>query len=453
MPHNEGPSTPADVKVEIVNRQTLACLLIILSGLVVYFPVLYNSFQTKWDDQWVVINNYTSRGFTIDNILAILTEYYHGQYAPANQLYYTFIYSLAGYDSFAFHAASLLVHLMNSCLVYRLLTKILMMFYPDKSFRDHIYTISFLSSVLFVIHPINAEAVAWIAASKILVYSFFYLLALNIYISHLESPREINYLYIFLLFTFSFAGKEQAVTFPVCMLLIHYFAGGNLLDRRFWMDKIPFFILSLFFGWVTIESQAAVGSGVFSASEQYPFFQRIVFASYALIEYAIKCVLPVNLFYIYPFPMMIGEPLPLRFYLYPITLIILTACGWSIYKKKPLFLFGALFFIIHISLALHLIPISRFAITADRYVYISSIIGCLCISFVFVFFKRRFDKIAYVVNVLFFFLLVSLGIYTNLRVRVWKDSETLKKEMKKIIESRPDFRKSTISYPDSLPTI
>ena len=68
---------------------TLACLLF-------YFPVLNNQFQSLWDDQWVVMNGYTEAGLGWDNILKIFIEFYHGQYAPINQLYYTVLYSLFG---------------------------------------------------------------------------------------------------------------------------------------------------------------------------------------------------------------------------------------------------------------------------------------------------------------------------------------------------------------------
>jgi len=419
----------------LLTKQFWAYLVISLCGLLAYFPVFQNKFQDKWDDQWVVINDYTHRGFTIDNIWSILTEYYHGQYAPANQLYYTILHSLAGYDPRAFHAASLLIHLLNSCLVYLLLTKLLPLIFKSDQHNDQTCKIALLSSIIFVIHPINAEAVAWVAASKILIYSFFYLLALNMYVNYLRQPRSINYVCILALFTLSFAGKEQAVTFPVCMLLISYFAGNKIFDKNFWLDKIPFFVLSLFFGWVTIESQAAVGTGLLSASEQYPFHQRLAFASYSVIEYATKCLLPIKLSYIYHFPNLVGEALPVRFYFYPIALLPLIVFGWEA-CKKPIVLFGVLFFLIHISLTIHIIPISRFAITADRYAYISSISGCLCISLSYVFLQNRFSGHLFLINIVTLILLGVLFGYTNVRARVWKDTVTLKKEVKRILESR-----------------
>ncbi|WP_448633946.1 hypothetical protein [Pedobacter panaciterrae] len=120
-----------NVNSSLLKNQVVIHLLIVLCCLLSYFPVFCNKFQNKWDDQWVVINDYTSRGFNVDNIWSILTEYYHGQYAPANQLYYTFLHSLDGYNPLVFHSASLLLHLINSCLVYLLLTRLLTLIFKD----------------------------------------------------------------------------------------------------------------------------------------------------------------------------------------------------------------------------------------------------------------------------------------------------------------------------------
>ncbi|MDR3247115.1 MAG: hypothetical protein LBT50_11885 [Prevotellaceae bacterium] len=100
--------------------QLRAWLTLGVAVLLVYFPALSNEFLMLWDDQWVVINSYTYHGFTADNIRRIFTEFYKGQYAPLNQLYYTSLYSVFGLNSFVFHLGSLLLHFANVMLVYYL---------------------------------------------------------------------------------------------------------------------------------------------------------------------------------------------------------------------------------------------------------------------------------------------------------------------------------------------
>ena len=59
--------------------------------ILIYSPVFSHEFQNKWDDQWVAINHYTEGGLNLHNLWIIVSEFYHGQYAPVNQLYYTLL--------------------------------------------------------------------------------------------------------------------------------------------------------------------------------------------------------------------------------------------------------------------------------------------------------------------------------------------------------------------------
>ena len=71
--------------------------------LLVYYPTLKNGFLTGWDDQWMVFSHYTERGWTVDNLWHIFTDFYGGQYAPLAFLSYLVLYAGFGYDPFYFH--------------------------------------------------------------------------------------------------------------------------------------------------------------------------------------------------------------------------------------------------------------------------------------------------------------------------------------------------------------
>lgn len=123
---------------------------------------------------------------------------------------------------------------------------------------------------------------------------------------------------------------------------------------------------------ITMISQAADDAGVLSDEKHYPLYQNLAFAGYAFTEYFVKCLVPINISYMYPFPNPIGQTMPAWYWIYPFALILVAVLLRQVWKNK-LIMFGVLFFSIHIGLALHIIPIARFAIVADRYVYISSI--------------------------------------------------------------------------------
>lgn len=434
-------STPSKImmlKGFIDNNKTLTTILFLISiSLLVYFPVLSHKFQMRWDDQWVVVNAYTEDGLTRSNLWAILTEFYNGQYAPANQLSYTLLYSAFGYNPFWFHFLGVIIHISNVILVYLFIKKLLNL---SKGFKTESVTrIAFLTAIIMAVHPFLVESVAWLSASKILIYSFFYLIAIHIYLNYLVSKKIGYYLLVVLFFILSFAGKEQAVTLPVCLLLIDYAVKRDFRSKWLWFEKLPLFIIAFIFGYITLLSQSADKAGLLSEAPRYPFYQNIIFASYSVTEYLVKCLIPVKLSYLYVFPNAIGREVPMRFWMYPAMLLIICVSFWGFWKKHWVF-FGISFFIVHLGVCLHVIPISRFAIVADRYVYVASI-GIFFLMAYFV--DKALNNLKYKnLTIMFTFLYVfSIGIYAHQHSKIWHDSDKLKQELKELLKKRNDFQK------------
>ncbi len=420
-------------EIIVINSGVSSVAALVCLTLIVHFPVFSHQFQTHWDDQWVVINPYTENGLNAQNLWAILTEFYRGQYAPLNQLLYTIVYSAFGYNPFWFHLASVLLHLCNVLLVYFFIRRILM---RSGSFQPvSIARISFFTAAIMALHPLLVESVAWISASKILLYSFFYLIGLHFYLKYLSSNKIIYYFLTVLFFIFSFGGKEQAVTFPVCLLLVDYAMNRNLKNKRVWMEKVPLFMLALVMGYITLLSQSADQAGLLSGARHYPFYQNVIFASYCTTEYLVKCLIPVKLSYLYVFPNAIGEEVPKRFWVYPLLLLILLFAFRDFWKKKWVF-FGMTFFLVHIGMVLHIIPMSRFSMIADRYAYMASV----GIFFLVAFFADKAlnqAKHTRLVMTIAFLYCISIGIYAHQRSKVWHNSDSLKKELKDLLEKAP----------------
>lgn len=404
--------------------------------LLVYWPVFFHEFQWLWDDHWVAMNEYTEDGLSPANLWRVLSEYYHGQYAPVNESYYILLYAMFGYDPFWFHTGSLLIHIANVLLLYFFISRLLEQS-ADFTFAS-VRRIAFTTALLLALHPFLVEAVAWVSASKIILYVFFYLVSLQCYLSYISSGKKQFYWCAVLFFIVSFGAKEQAVVMPCCLLLIDRVLKRDLGSRKIWLEKAPFFALALFFGILTMLSQASDGGGVLSGEKTYPFYQNIVLACYTFTEYFVKCLVPVKLLYIYPFPNLPGEPLPLRFWIYPV-MVIIAAVGLFNFWKQKWVLFGMGFFIIHLLVVLNIIPMSRFAIVADRYVYLAS----AGIFFLLSFFLDRavINKVKYIrpLVILAGLYVISLGIYARQRSNVWRDSHTLKEEMREMIKSRKDY--------------
>lgn len=136
----------------------------------------------------------------------------------------------------------------------------------------------------------------------------------------------------------------------------------------------------------------------------------------------------------YNFPNPVGSPVPARFWIYPFILIIIFVTLRDYWKNRWV-LFGIAFFIIHLAVVLHIIPISRMAIVADRYAYIASIGIFFLISY---YLDNAIRSVKYKnVSILIFSIYIGyLGLYTQQHAKVWHDDETLKKELFEAVKQR-----------------
>lgn len=105
--------------------QAIALLGICLLTVCAFLPTFWNGFQMEWDDHWMVMNPQTVFYLNMESIAKIFCTPYHGQWAPFNQLLYTTLYNIFGYNPRPFHIASLLIHVANVCLVFKVLCQIL----------------------------------------------------------------------------------------------------------------------------------------------------------------------------------------------------------------------------------------------------------------------------------------------------------------------------------------
>lgn len=404
----------------------IALILIVIA---VYFSIIGHDFLYKWDDQWVVINKYTDTGLDWKNLWAVLTEFYHGQYAPFNELSYILIHAVFGYSPMAFHVASILWHVANTVLLFLFLSRLLKMI-PGNPLAEQSRNIAWICTLLWAVHPVNVEPVAWISASKILVYSSYYLAALLLYLYYIARPGLGKYIGLLALFVASFFGKEQAVVLPLAFLLVDYVTRREGKVGYLFLEKAPFLILALFFGIVTILSQGDGGN-----MPEYSLWQRLLFCGYTLYEYMVKTVLPINLMYLYPFPTTPEGKMPFMMYMYPLMILAAVYLVY-VFRKEHMLVFGALFFVVHLLVAIHLISISRFAIVADRYNYLAMIGPLLVIVHFLCLWHQKHRIAARLVIGLYFAYLCT---YTIIYQQNWDNSEHVKRHVKEIA----NFQKSS----------
>ena len=405
-----------------MKKRIISLALIVIA---VFISIVGHRFLYQWDDHWVVFNQYTDAGLNPNNLWRVLVEFHHGQYAPFNELSYILIHAVFGYSPMAFHAASILWHTANMVLLFLFLNRLLKMI-PGNPLIDQSANVAWVCALLWAVHPVNVEPVAWISASKILVYAFYYLAALLLYLYYIERSGIGKYIGLLALFVASFLGKEQAVVLPLAFLLVDYVTRRDCGVGYLLLEKAPFLILALFFGIVTILSQGAGGN-----MPEYSLWQRLLFCGYTLYEYMVKTVLPMNLMYLYPFPISPEGKMPFMIFMYPL-MILAAAYLVYMFRKERMLVFGSLFFVVHLLVAIHFISISRFAIVADRYNYLAMVGPLLVIVHYLCLWHRKHKMAARVVLGLYF---VYLCTYTIIYQQNWNNSEHVKRHYNEIVNS------------------
>ena len=155
-------------------------IILIAVSIAIYYPVTDYPFMKSWDDQWQVLNFYTTNGLSMNSIISIFSTFYNGQYSPLNQLYYTAIFHYFGFNASVFHLFSLLWHVGYTILIFCFIHKLLNEYHRKPAHANMLIALGVSISV--AIHPVNAEVVSWLSASKVLLCSFFYMASLLCYL-------------------------------------------------------------------------------------------------------------------------------------------------------------------------------------------------------------------------------------------------------------------------------
>lgn len=395
---------------------------ILLATLIAYLPIFSGEKEfTNWDDDGYVTDQPLIKELNSENLnilfkpsTAVILNYH-----PLTMISLAIDYR-RGYDedtntlSIApFATTSIILHLLNTTLVFIFLYRL---------GRKRIW-LAAIAALLFGIHPMHVESVAWISERKDLLYCFFFLLSCIAYMQYLDKKKFSMLGLSFILFSASCLSKAMAVPLPLVLLLIDYLEKRKFTGKVI-SEKLPYFIIALLVGYNTILIQAtAIGE-----LELFNLPQRLMFAAYGFCMYLVKLLVPVNLSAFYPYPDIALGGLPAFYHIAPLAAIaILVLPVMLLVRKNPErareVIWGAGFYILTIALVLQFVSVGR-ALMADRYTYVSYI-GPLFIAGVFLHdFIENPKYRNMVLGIAGLFAAICI-ILTYSRVQVWQNSKTL----------------------------
>ncbi len=394
-------------------------LLILAAGALVYFNSLFNGFV--WDDEEQIVKNTLVQNFSNLPLIFRYSTYYGGGGAPTGWFYrpmmtlsYLINYSLWGPNAFGFHFFQVIIHLLNAALIFLVFSEI---FSREKLSNSKI--VGFLTALVFVVHPANVEAVAYIAALQESLYTLF---ALSIFLVLLWFKKTQDFRYWFLL-TFllllSLLSKESALfIIPLMFVFLFFFQKEKIVG---WVFSSIFAFLGYLFLRLVVAQIPLLSPDIGPVAES-SLSQRLTSLPYETVSYLRIIFFPKDLFISQH--TLITDLSDFRFWGF---LLLLLPCvafftWFGARKKSKLFFFFAFWFIGSLSLVLNIIPLDM--IVAERWLYFP-LIGFLGMMAMILAWFDRFSRVSRLVVPLFLAAVVLLGARTVIRNTNWHNGLTL----------------------------
>jgi protein O-mannosyl-transferase len=334
-------------------RRWLGVAVIVLAGVIAFGPAMHGDWV--WDDDSEIVNN------AVIKDPAGLRKIWAGagtlDYFPLKTSVQWVQWRLFGPAPFGYHVTNLVLHLLSALLIWRLLRRLGVKY-------------GWVGGLLFAVHPLTVESVAWIAELKNALSLPPLLLAFDRYIAFAEKGRRRDHLLALLLFAAAMLCKTSVVMLPVFLLVYAWWRRGRIA-REDVVATVPFFAVSLLLGAVTVWFQhtRAIGEWEIAGGGM---LERIGRAGAALVFYLWKSVVPVGLLPIYPR----GVP-PASGVLQGIAWVAIVAVLYWAWRYRAgrgrHVLLGGAWFVLHLAPVLGLIDMSymHIAWVADHFVYIS----------------------------------------------------------------------------------
>ena len=417
----EAPAKAAGAKGWI--HVLLICIIIIATSMS-YANSLKNDFI--WDDEFLVRDNLYIRSSS--HIKEMFTSYLASSsgninnfYRPIQDLSYAIDYFLWGDNPMGYHLTNLILHALCAVLVYILILRI---------FESPM--VGFIAGLLFGIHPINTEAVTYVAGRADSLYCLFFLFSFVLFLKTLDGFKKdfkINwnfYIPSIFFYALSILSKEIGIILPLMLLLYHTaFLDNARIKNRVRSLYIPYilvFLVYLFMRKTMLDFSGAAPSFVMA---RYPLYQRLLTTSKAIIVYLRLIILPLGLHMERTIKVArsLFEPEALGAV---IAIIAISLATFNAYKRrlKKVF-FAIMWFFVGLIPVSNIVPINSFI--AEHWIYLSAIGIFAMIGMGIVFLSKR--KAGKVLSIL---IVLSLSVFymhlTIERNKGWKDEVTFFKE-------------------------
>lgn len=407
-------------------------ILILLATVVVFLPVVHNDF-VNWDDDATLTENLSFRHAGGRTLRWMFTTFYLGHYQPLSWLSFTLDYSIWGLNPAGYHLTSMILHAVNAALFYLVCVRLLMLAKPEWGERTTQIGAT-LAALLFALHPLRVESVAWATERRDVLSGLFFFLTILAYLKAAVATGSKVYLKwlgaALIAYVLSLLSKATAMTLPVALIAIDFFPlrridSNGIGPRHVWLEKAPFLVLGG--AAAVVAALAQHDTGALDTFATHSPLQRVAQASFAVWYYVEKTFLPVGVYPMYDLPMQFNAWQPVYaaafFAALAVTSVLLLAR-----RRLPAALAAWVYYLALIA------PISGIAqsgsqMVADRYTYLSCLGWALLAGGgAAALWRARLCKEAvgrYLAAAAAVGVLLTLAVMTRQQIGVWRDSATL----------------------------
>jgi Tfp pilus assembly protein PilF len=444
--------TTAQKRAEIVNRKSPRTprlnswgipLAVALLSFIPFLPALKNQF-VDWDDYENLISNPHYRGLGWSQIRWMFTTFHMGPYQPLSWMTLGLDYLIWGMNPVGYHLTNLILHVANALFFYFICRRLLALALPTPSSqRDWQLDISAaFAALVFAIHPLRVESVAWATERRDVLSGFFFLATLDCYLransdSHADAGSRRWIHAALAVYVLSLLSKAITITLPAVLFILDIYPLRRLdwsprqwfgsAGRRVLLEKSPFVIVAVPFAIIALLGQQHVAAIRSLAS--YDIGARLAQTFFGCSFYLWKTIVPVRLSPLYEIPPDFSPSDPSIVAGVSAT-ILLTIAFYLVKNRWPAGLASWLYSIVVLAPVLGIVQTGP-QLVADRYTYLSGLSwavlsGGLLFSLLRAPVQRRSGALpALAVPVAAIAIMGTLALLSWKQTEVWRNTATL----------------------------
>ncbi|GAM10547.1 transmembrane and TPR repeat-containing protein [Geobacter sp. OR-1] len=423
---------------------SIAMAVVPIVCLLLYLPALQCGFVTL-DDPDYVLNNLLIRRLDRDMLVASFSQAHIGWWMPLTWISLAIDYHFWGIEPFGYHLTNIVLHAVNAGVVVLIADRLLRGTVAKEEPGWHYPAMLILAGLLFGMHPLRVESVAWVTERKDVLNGLFSFGAILCYLRYAERKESgsdgagVAYCAALALFALSLMAKSASVVLPAMLLVLDWYPlarGRQGAWGRLVVEKLPFFALAAAMSAITIyftrESQYLV------SLDQFPLWDRFIVSGNAIIAYIRYLIVPVGILPFY----MIPDPIPVGYIITSVVAVMLCVMLLWGGRRHPAVAATWLLFL------LPLLPVLAFFQNGDqsyaaRFTYLPSVVPSVMAASVIAGGYRKAAAGGMVRGRMIAAAAILLAVfYAGMTVRlisVWKDPESI---WTRVIEVAPEV----ISY-------